>query len=373
MTSAQCFRGACKGLVCASIVVTSAGCTAGDAPDSWRADCVGRLQVSFPSPVEAAATPIDYLAPRMSLTYPKGVAKFAFSDGSAAEYVTLAHSTGSLLIGQPQSGADLHALLEAHVTTRLIRAKKLYEGKVSSTGAKYSFSVVNTGVATATAWRVDPNETYVAAQVGDRLVDMALNDGLPQTAGDATSIPALIGSLQPRPTFTVPSEPGVCLPYTFVRDDGKKYRYISMTYLLNDHPDVQVTIKDATAANPEPGIRTKNAEPKAVTVGFWSQQLTQAKEVRPLWEPSTRAVTLAGYGGLASFVQLTREDGSIDYGYLAVVRGDPNAKEDTPDLMLFIIRDGKAAKAKGKMALGKDEFIKMAETIAGSVKRRPVQ
>jgi hypothetical protein len=108
-------------------------------------------------------------------------------------------------------------------------------------------------------------------------------------------------------------------------------------------------------------------------VSNWSQHLTKFKEVKPLWKPSTRPVKLAGYSGLASFMQLAREDGSVDYGYLAIVRGDPDAKEDTPDLMLYIIRNADRARAKGQEPIGKQAFIEMAEAIAASVKRRPVQ
>ena len=68
-----------------------------------------------------------------------------------------------------------------------------------------------------------------------------------------------------------------------------------------------------------------------------------------------------------------RTDDTIDYGYLAVVRGDPQAKVDTPDLMLYVIRDAKNAVAKGKKPIDKDEVLKMAEAIAASVKHRPVQ
>jgi hypothetical protein len=39
--------------------------------------------------------------------------------------------------------------------------------------------------------------------------------------------------------------------------------------------------------------------------------------------------------------------------------------------MVYVIRD--SHNAKGKEPMPKDEFLKMAETIAASVKRRPVQ
>jgi hypothetical protein len=170
----------------------------------------------------------------------------------------------------------------------------------------------------------------------------------------------------------VPAVAGICAPYIFVADDGQTTRDVRSFYRLVDQPDVSVLLKDATAAVHEPGIRTRNNEPEPATVSFWSQLLTQAKEVLPLWVPTTRSVKLAGYTGLASFVQLTRDDNTVDYGYLAVVRGDPKAKEDTPDLMLYVVQDSKQAKAKGKEPMSKDAFIAMAEGVAASVRRRPV-
>jgi uncharacterized protein involved in type VI secretion and phage assembly len=80
----------------------------------------------------------------------------------------------------------------------------------------------------------------------------------------------------------------------------------------------------------------------------------------------------ANAGQRSYVVQLTREDKAIDHGYLALVRGDPKAKEDTPDLMLYIVQDSKRAKAKGKEPMTKDAFIAMAERVAASVRLRPV-
>ena len=70
----------------------------------------------------------------------------------------------------------------------------------------------------------------------------------------------------------------------------------------------------------------------------------------------------AGYEGIATLLELTRSDDTLDYGYLAVVRGHPNTKEDTPDLMLYVIRDTKNANAKGIEPIGKEAFIGIAQT-----------
>jgi hypothetical protein len=197
-----------------------------------------------------------------------------------------------------------------------------------------------------------------------------------RSAGDleqsARAFQAVVGQFRVRQPLTSPAAQGICLPYTFIADDGSVPRDIRSTYRPLETPDIQIMLKDATAAVHEPGNRSRNNEPEPFTVNFWSQLLTQAKEVKPLWSPSTRPVKLAGYAGLASLVQLTREDGTIDFGYLAVVRGDPKAKEDSPDLMLYIVQDGKRALAKGKEPVSRDAFFSLAERIASSVQRRVV-
>ena len=81
-----------------------------------------------------------------------------------------------------------------------------------------------------------------------------------------------------------------------------------------------------------------------------------------------------GRKGVATLVEMLRLDGvTTDFGYLAVVRGDPDAKQDAPDLMLYVIRDAKNATSKGKQPIEKEEFFKMARAIAASVKHRPTQ
>jgi len=111
--------------------------------------------------------------------------------------------------------------------------------------------------------------------------------------------------------------------------------------------------------------------PEAQIEFFWQQSYQDRKRMESVWH-FLHPVQLANVGGKASFVQLTRWDDQVDYGYLAVAEGDPNSKEDTPNLMLYLIRDAKNAKTKGIEPVGKDEFLKIAQTIAASVKHRPV-
>ena len=147
------------------------------------------------------------------------------------------------------------------------------------------------------------------------------------------------------------------------------YRDIAVTYRLRDHPDVTVLLKDATAASaPNKEVLTA----KYRTNDFWAQYGGGTTDFKSAWSPVARDVNLAGQSGMQTFVQFVRKDGTQDFGYLAVAPGDPDAKEDTPDLMLYVIRDAKNAKAKGIEPVSKEALLEMAQTIAASVRRRPV-
>lgn len=83
-------------------------------------------------------------------------------------------------------------------------------------------------------------------------------------------------------------------------------------------------------------------------------------------------VKMDGRTGIASYVDITRIDGSKDVGYLAIVPGDPEAKTDVPTLRLFVVREANFARAKGVQPIDEKAFLELAEKIAASVQvRRP--
>lgn len=71
-------------------------------------------------------------------------------------------------------------------------------------------------------------------------------------------------------------------------------------------------------------------------------------------------------------MELTRDDDTVDYGFFAAARGDPNKEADPTNVQMFVIRDAKNAIAKGIKPMGKNEFLKLAQAVAASVKKRPV-
>lgn len=203
-------------------------------------------------------------------------------------------------------------------------------------------------------------------------------------------------NFRPRALYEIPNEKGVCIPYGFIKSDTPQDRVISSAMRLKDHPDVTVLLMDKSASR---GGFVRKENPTAI------------EEIRYIWEwgfnwrteklqatgfPRFPLVRIAGYKGRSSFVEITRPNPAtydpddvctknsyyaeeqilakcpplpVDYGYVAYVQGDPNAKEDTPSLLLYVLQESKYG-PDGKPSIGRDELHTMADTIAASIKRR---
>ena len=357
-------------------VTTLAACSAQTptltVPADWKSDCAGRMQLSFPGEVDFPSTPGKRFESLMGLTQSTASPpSFTYEDGTQSGYTSINYR-GNPLISESLNADILEKIFLAHSKQRLLRGQKDYATRVAPDGNQYGFQVIKTNNSQISAWNFYGNRFAVVVRYGDRIFSTNYDSFHTNNQDIKSELEIFAKSITNRKSFEIPTQTGVCLPSTFVGDDGKQFRNISIAYRLKDHPDVQIVLKDASAANTEPGIRTQNAEPLPVIQSLWDQHLTIfAKDAKNEWARGGHPVTLAGYKGLSSFVKFIRHDDTVDYGYAAVVRGDPNAKDDTPDLMVYVIRDSQ--NAKGKEPMPKDEFLKMAETIAASVKRRPVQ
>jgi hypothetical protein len=193
------------------------------------------------------------------------------------------------------------------------------------------------------------------------------------------TLKAIDGGLALRPAGTSPQRQGVCLPYFFIPDDGTTPRSISMTFRLLDHPDVLINFEDASAARLGPSARLTAKDPDDMTLWHWAQHTFQTR-VERLGFPWMRNTHMAGNRALSTKVRLTRladqgayKAGDVNYAYLSLVRGDPDATSDTPDLRLYIIQRAHLAQSKGITPLNEEQFFELADAIRKSVRRRPLQ
>ena len=153
---------------------------------------------------------------------------------------------------------------------------------------------------------------------------------------------SVLNDLRPRPLYSLPTQPGICIPYGFIADDGTASRDIGVTMRLIDHPEVEIFFRDTSGT-------LNDYEPKKEIEYFWTimyQQFTKLTEA-DFW--GYRSIKMGGQAGKGMFVTIHRYDDSIDYGYIAVVSDNANL----PSQMLYVIRT--AARAKGEPVSKDDE------------------
>ena len=179
---------------------------------------------------------------------------------------------------------------------------------------------------------------------------------------------SLLSRFRPRKLYEVPAEQGFCMPYGFIAgDSGHEKRNMAVTYRLKDHPDVTIFFQDL-GTNPGPGDRrpdpTMNA--RDYVTYFWNVRYGHSFREIKLYGKGFSSPEMDSRRAVAAFAKFTRLSKEVDYGYVAMVKGEENSEE--PDLLFYVMRDSRQAKAHPP--LDKDELEKMAEHIVSTVKRR---
>lgn len=351
-------------------------------PEQWKTECIGNFQISVPGDVELAL-----------LHYHDRDKKYNFRTKMLQRvfYATTTYGGG---IGVYYEDEE-----EFYLKTRQAEVDRLEKYRSDNKGnpkaGKFSYSF--------------PDETSFLAKHGnsDRMKIKASSyySGRRYTyetldRRDEVSVTKdydnFAKNFRPRALYEIPNEKGVCIPYGFIKSDTPQDRVISSAMRLKDHPDVTVLLMDKSASR---GGFVRKENPTAI------------EEIRYIWEwgfnwrteklqatgfPRFPLVRIAGYKGRSSFVEITRPNPAtydpddvctknsyyaeeqilakcpplpVDYGYVAYVQGDPNAKEDTPSLLLYVLQESKYG-PDGKPSIGRDELHTMADTIAASIKRR---
>ena len=348
----------------ALFVLTSlCGCQASDVPRDWKVDCVGRMQLSFPEEVDVAANTPNMIEREYKI---KSIQpSFDFADGQHAgwsaiqvpNWIFVTHPLSVTEKGRLRTAAEQDAL---RIGEWLKTEKRANDFESLSVKPK-------TGIASRVGGGYD-----ASIFVGDNLVRTWAGRDRSWSEG-RKDFERFVDGIASRQTLAVPSLQGLCIPYAFIKDEGTRHRYIAMTYRLRKHPDVTILLKDQNAVETDPKANPAVYDPEGISDAFWSRyDSTYRKSLKSVWSDPYKRTKLADSKDIESFVKIVREDGSVDHGYLVVARGDPHAKQDTPDLMLYVIQHSKNAKAKGIEPIAKEAFIEMAQTIAASVKRRPI-
>ncbi len=325
--------------------------------ENWRAECVGRFLVSVPGDIEIA------LVSPLALTKTDMVDKYRFKNNETAPHSDV-HYQGVIEVTPEQHGTDFRAL-RLDVSAKKEHARQYFfeEGDANTAKSIKPFPIE---AMDTFAWR--SKQTIDAYLFRTNRIYHYFVSGLEEENEHELFLGQFFTTFHPRPIFTLPKGEGVCIPYGFIADDGKPGRDIGVTMRLKDHPEVEIFFEDQTA--PQPYTEGAHlADSLHLNMFFLEEQVHGTNGVKvPL--PGYRSVTLGGYPGTASFFEIKRKDGTLDYGYVATVAGDYTAKGDTPRLMLYVIRT--ASRAKGT-PISKSELKDMAYKIAASIKRRDVR
>ena len=329
---------------------------------AWKTECVGRFQVSVPGEGEVA---VDRLPPPY-----EGATRFRFSDGSIANRSS-SHHLGVVSISEEVPSSVYHDRVKKNdAVIRRDVSEDLHSGSEIARLRANNSKLLKFTAPNVHAWRhqaaYDTYTIWLKMYVGNRIVfHQASSIDTASEADEAAQ--TFVRNFQPRPLFDLPKGEGVCIPYGFIADDGKPARQVGVTMRLIDHPDVEIFFEDQTAPRPYK-TGAKLADAKHLNFFFWEEVAQGTDGIKVLF-PGYRSIKLAGFAGIASFVEIKKKDGSLDYGYAAHVAGDHTAATDTPQLMLYVIRT--ASRAKGK-PVSKNELKEMANKIAASIKRRAI-
>lgn len=346
----------------AALVCGSAGC-AETVPPEWPKECVGRLQLALPGEADQGA----FLgSERFRNRAQYGQPSYRFPDGEVSDWSAfLGMEITHPLTDEEKKLATKNLVLDKAET--LVK-----DVKIGSASIVWHRMVEGPSMQYGPSRRVIDADFLITNGVylswGSGVREKA---ELPQSKAWLQTIAA---GLRPRPLFDVPSEPGLCLPYVFIPDNGLEKHAIAMTYRLKEHPDITVNLKSETAEpTPEPG---GDIRPDAVTNDFrtdlyWGAKVTpsRVKSARSIWHaPARRSVQLAGRPGQETFLAVVRKNATEeDYIYLAVARGNPDTPETAPDIRFFVEQKRENAIKRGITPLTQDEVLNLARQIAASV------
>ncbi|WP_458371928.1 T6SS immunity protein Tli4 family protein [Pseudomonas lactis] len=355
-------------------------------PDDWKTECVGYFQISLPGEVEIGVVQNDPNPSKgthnLQNTGNQFFAESRYLKGSVRTSPILPESSFSRIKDEKsklaeKSRKDVAGETPINVLDYKSEKKSLtysFSSKHGTTGVVYLYQAGRIYF----YWQSEAELAATEAQIMIR-----------------SNQAKFLQNFRARALYEVPQEKGFCMPYGFVKDDSPQHRSMGTIMRLIDHPDVRILFRDQSASIVENFKKEENASVEKELRAFWEGADWGGVKYQALGFRKFPSVQMGGYKGRSTFVEITRpsytpisecawddEDFSkaekklagctpptLDYGYIAYVKGDPDAKEDTPNLLLYVMQDSKNG-PDGKATIGKDELRKMANTIAASIKRR---
>ena len=346
--------------------------TSSDRASAFKPECVGRTQFSLPEAEVAVITNKALLrdAKGIDLLFPGGALSMAtqFSDGQDASYSEFDYE-GGVIVSSPVDDALATTVFDLFEKDAKKTRRTLKPSFVDSSGQPMKYFPIEGLGPDARGWRLNWDYQFIK-RIGPTVMKWSASHGSKNDQEVNTRAFNSLRDARARPLNTLPTaEPGVCLPYLFVPDNGEARRDIQVTYRLKEHPDVTVWLRDRDGGRSVYDNDSKMSAAHYDVRFFWNLNYSNRKSVVMKENHTFR---LAGIEGEYSVVELTRKDDTIDYGYFASAIDDPEKIANPTNLQMFVIRDAQNAKAKGVEPMPKDEFIQLAKAIAATVQKRPV-
>ncbi|MET3078485.1 T6SS immunity protein Tli4 family protein, partial [Pantoea leporis] len=136
-------------------------------------------------------------------------------------------------------------------------------------------------------------------------------------------VKSLLSRFSPRELYEVPTKQGFCIPYGFIANDsGHESHNMAVTYRLKDHPDVTILFQTLTS-DPGPGNNRPKFDmtEKEYVTEFWNRIYGAKFRDIKLYGKGFSYPKIDGRKAVAAFAKFTRYDKSVDYGYVAYVKG----------------------------------------------------
>jgi hypothetical protein len=174
------------------IFFTQGAALAGDAQTSWNAECVGRFQMSVPGDVEVAVSSFQNWLDE------NNAGAYRFLDGTLAPY--------SKIVGVEISSAVSGPDFEAYQNRMAVNAEKQIRDLRDSYRNDLADSIkpFATNFANSFGW-MNKNGRTIYAHIGGRV--------LIYSSSSSEGISSFMKAFRPRPLYTIPIGPGVCIPY----------------------------------------------------------------------------------------------------------------------------------------------------------------
>lgn len=331
-----------------------------ESASSQKAECIGRYEITLPSEVEFGLVSIDDIVNDKGVN---GHSLYYFDNGESTSYGWGYEVSQSL-------SKEEFAKFKERIRAKI---KKNYDRYMKKAQNASSLLLKELFEKDASFW-VEKNtgieDSYAYGGLGTRLYLYRNGKIYTVDAKDDATLQTKLANFRVRSPYEIPKETGLCYPYGFEVDNGHRKYSMSVVMRLRDRPEVEILFQIGGA------VTSKDKSAADEISFFWEYNYREPDRERKLISPHVPGiiyfprVEIDKRKGKYSLVRITRENGMIDYGYMAYVQKDYQAKEYTPDLTMYVISTNARAKSK---PLEKNEFSKMAEDIAASIRLRPVQ